>query len=230
MTRIPRLGGIAIAGLLPAIVALSLLSVTSVPNPEFRGKRISTWFDQLCLGVFRGTPAADGFPEAYDAFAQMGPEVVPYLVRQLSIDRSGRKERVMLWLKQQRITSPIMWYAIPPSSRRINAAVALGRMGKSAQAGVPALLEAWKNDIPDVKNNCVGAMAAILYGWSAGQETVGDGSVTEQEFERKVVSGAAERYPDVASALQIAFAAKRQLAEPNGGGNDAKPVSLRKAP
>ena len=231
MTRIQRLGGIALVGLLAAIVAFTLLNGTSAPNPEFRGRRISTWFDQLCSGMFSGSPAGDRFPEAYDAFTQMGPEVVPYLAWQLGNDRSQMKESVLLWLKQQRITGPLMQYAILPSSRRTYAAVALRRMGASAETAVPALLKAWKNDIPEVKINCVSAMAAILHAGRPGSETVdGLGAAKYREFERKVVLEAAERFPAMANALQISFPAKGQQAEANGGTNGIQPAGLRKTP
>lgn len=224
--RIKRKGvGLLIAGLGVGILVLILVVLPAPPNPEFQGKKISTWFDQLCSGVFSGTSRGDGFPEAYDAFARMGPDAVPYLVGQLSHRRSSTMEHVMLWLRKQPITRPFVKNAILPSSRRAYAAVALRRMGASAESAIPALMKAWKHDIPDVKVNCVSAMGAIIY-WNRPDLQLGEGMDTwaYQKFESKVVSDAARRFPELASALQIDLAAKQITAEQDGPANRSQPI------
>lgn len=220
MTLRRRQVGLVVAGMVAAILVLILATRTSVPNPEFQGKRISVWFDQLCSGVFSGSPRGEAFPEAYDAFTRMGPDAVPYLIRQLSRNRTGGLENVLLWLRQQTLTRPFMRNLILPSSKRAYAAVALRRMGASAEAATPALMEAWKHDIPEVKNDCVSAMAAILYRERPDlQMGVDMDTAMYQKFEARVVSAAAERFPEVASALQIDFGTKETIAEPDGPAN-----------
>jgi hypothetical protein len=102
--------------------------------------------------------------------------------------------------------------------------VALCRMGGSAEAATPALLEAWKRDIPEVKNDCVSAMAAILYGERPElQGGVGLEMSRYREFEAKVVSDAAGRFPEVTNALRIEFGAKPQIAEDDPA-NGSQPI------
>jgi hypothetical protein len=155
----------------------------------------------------------------------MGPDAVPYLIEQFKRDRSGRTEGFLLWLRQKSITQPFMKNAILPSSKRAYAAVALRRMGGSAELAIPALLEVWKNDIPEVKNDCVAAMAAILYGEHPElPDGVGLSMSKYREFEATVISDAARRFPEIADALQLDSDAKPQIAEPDGAASGSQPI------
>jgi hypothetical protein len=221
--------GIAIAGMAGAIfvciLVITLVARSFVPNPEFRGKRVSAWFDQLCSGVFSGTRKGESFPEAYDAFLQMGPEAVPYLTRELSRDRSGSIEKVLLWLRQKPITQPLMRNTILPSSSRTYAAVALRQLGGRAEAAIPALLEAWKRDIPDVKINCFSAMAAILF---PERKELRSGIDLDQasylRFEAGVISHATKRFPEIANTLRIKAEPTPRSAEPEDAANGSQPA------
>jgi hypothetical protein len=131
----------------------------------------------------------------------------------------------MLWLRKQPVTRPLVKNAILPSSRREYAAVALRRMGASAESAIPALMEAWKRDIPAVKVNCVSAMDAIIY-CNRPDLQMGDGidTPTYQKSESRIISDAARRFPKIASTLQIDVAAKEPIAEPDDPSSGTQPI------
>jgi len=183
------------------LVTLAFLCLTRshVPNPQFEGRPVSAWFNDLCSGVFGGTARGAGFANAYSAFTRMNSDVVPYLTNQLRFGRSGYTENVLLRLKRLSLTAPVVNSVILPSSRRAYAATALRQMGGAAASAVPALLEAWKHDQPDVAVGAVAALGAILYGKAP------DGMMLPEwkAFEAQVVSDAAKRCPEFARTLGI---------------------------
>lgn len=201
-----KLSGKTAAWLVSAIVLLGAavlyLAFTRVPDPGFEGRRVSAWFDDLCSGVFGGTPRAAKFNEAYHAFARMGSEAVPYLASQLRYGRSGQLERALLRLRNFSLTAPLVKFAILPSSRRQYAATALRQIGPLAEAAVPALMESWKRDSSAMRVESVAALAAIM------NMRIPEGAppVEWQAFEAKVIAEAATKNPAAASALGIVLA------------------------
>jgi hypothetical protein len=199
MTRAWRITLVALVALSGAVVIVTTCRQPS--NPVIQGKRVSVWHKELCYGVFGGRSKIDDrlFEEAYKAFSHMGAEAVPYLAAELQRLRSERLEQAFRWARKQSITRPLLRNTVGPTERRCYAAVALRQMGPSAVAAVPALLEAWKHDCPEVKLNCVHALASIMYGVAPEGMRLADAKV----FEAKVIADAAQRCPEVARDLGI---------------------------
>jgi hypothetical protein len=181
-----------------ALVGCFLL-FTRTNVPYHAGRPVSAWFDELCSGVFGGTPKAGGFDSAYAAFSQMKPDAVPYLTKQLRYDRSGIRQKILAFLRRHSIANRFATDFIWPPERRSYAAVALRQMGPSAEAAIPALLETWAHDAPDVKVNAVSALESILHGGSTDGASQGQW----RTLESAVIADAARRYPRVAVELGI---------------------------
>jgi len=100
-------------------------------------------------------------------------------------------------------------------------------MGGSAEAAIPALLQAWQHDIPEVRNDCVLALAAIL---DRERPELRSGVSLEmtryQEFEANVISDAARRFPEVAGALPIDAEAKPAIAGSDDPARGSHPIRL----
>lgn len=193
------------AALLAALMLVLSMAVPGVPDPVHQGKRVSVWFDQLCTGVFIGPRRMD-VGEAYEAFHQMGPEAVPYLVSRLDLDQSGRVEKALLWLRKYRVTAPLVNDVILPSSKRRYAQTALGAMGGSAVTAMPALLKNWTRESPSDRANCTAAIASILNALEPSPELQLKPVMMQAEalrFETAVIAEAVRRYPEVATTLQI---------------------------
>jgi hypothetical protein len=178
-----------------------LIAAFSARDPVVQGKRVSRWYSQLCYGVYGGRSKADNrlFVEAYAAFQQMGSEPVPYLSAKLHYIRSERVELAYRWAIKQPILRSLLRYTIGPTEKRTYAAVALRQIGPPAEAAIPALLEAWKHDCPEVKLNCLHAIASILYGAAPDGLSLVEG----KEFEAKVLAEAGRRYPAVVRDLGL---------------------------
>ena len=73
-------------------------------------------------------------------------------------------------------------------------------MGPKAEAAIPALLEAWAHDTPEVKINAVSALQSIL----RDGHTDGATPAEWQKLEASVVTEAARRYPKLAEQLGLA--------------------------
>jgi hypothetical protein len=187
------------ASLLLAIAGLIAWRIRHDTEPSYQGRRVSYWYDSLCSGVFGGTPRAQNFPAAYDAFSHMGPEVVPCLTQRLQYDRFGFRENIILHVRKvaplKRFTKTLIF----PTERRCYAAVALRQMGPKARTAIPALLEAWVNDNSKVKINAVSALEAIL----GHKPSDGLGAADWANLEKKIISEAAQEYPKDATRLGI---------------------------
>jgi hypothetical protein len=176
------------------------LALPKVPDPNFEGKKVSLWFNDLCTGVFVGPRRSPDFGAALKAFARMRPDAVPYLTHQLRFGRSGHLEKALLSLRKLNLTAPLFRNIILPSSRRMYAATALREMGASAEAAVPALLDAWNHDDgPNVKTGCVAALGAIFYGTAPKDMVLGDWKV----YESKVIAEASRRFPAAVSRFSV---------------------------
>jgi hypothetical protein len=167
--------------------------------PEHAGRPVSAWFGDLCSGVYGGTPKANGYVAAYDAFSVMETNAIPYLTQQLRYDRSGRQQKVVVYLRRYAVSKRLGDYLMWPTARRNYAAVALRQMGPKAEGAIPALLEAWVNDVPEVKVNVVSALESIL------GRTLTDGASQAEwkKVEAEVIAEAALRYPRAAEDLGI---------------------------
>ena len=106
---------------------------------------------------------------------------------------------VINYLRQHEVSRPLVADLIWPTERRNYAAVALRQMGSNAESAIPALLETWAHDVPEVKLNAVSAMESIL----RGRSTDGASQTEWKELESGVVAEAARRYPRVAVKLGI---------------------------
>ena len=167
--------------------------------PNHAGRPVSAWFQDLYSGVYGGTPKAEKFESAYTEFTRMETNVIPYLTKQLQYDRSGVRLEIVKILRRWSATKPFTANLTWPPEHRSYAAVALRQMGPRAEAAIPALLEAWANDAPEVKVNAVSALESIL----RGQNTDGASPAEWKKLESDVVTEAARRYPSVAEELGI---------------------------
>src|SRR5262249_48758606 len=122
-----------------------------------------------------------------------------YLTAELRYLRSERLEQAFRWAMRRPMIRPFLQNMVGPTEKRMYAAVALRQIGPPAADAIPALLEAWKHDCPEVQLNCLHAMASILYGAATDGMSLAEAKV----FKAKVVSEAAQRYPTVARDLQI---------------------------
>ena len=167
--------------------------------PDHAGRPVSVWFEDLCSGVYGGTPKASGFAAAYAAFSQMESNAIPYLTQQLRFDRYGLRQMIIGQLRQYAVCKPLTDILMWPTERRNYAAVALREMGPKAEAAIPALLEAWVNDATEVKVNAVAALESIL-----GREPSDGLSQSEwKKVESDVIAEAVGRYPKIAEDLGI---------------------------
>ena len=160
---------------------------------------MSRWFSDLCSGVYGGSPKAKGFGAAYAAFAEMGPEAVPYLAAQLQFDRSQFRETLLLFLRDNSLTQPLTVNAILPSEHRNYAAVALRRMGSGAESAIPAFLDTWAHGSMELRVNVVAALESILF----GRSTDGASPAEWRAIEAAAINEAVRRYPAVAAELRI---------------------------
>jgi hypothetical protein len=188
-----------VVGVACVILAGYFLLFNSPKDPNHAGRPVSAWFQDLYSGVFGGTAKAKGFAAGYAAFSQMEPEAVPYLTKQLRYDRSGIRQKTIVFLRRYSITKPLTRDMIWPPDWRSYAAVALRQMGKRAEAAIPALLETWAHDAPDVKLSAVSALEAILHGSFTG----GASSTDSRKIEAAIIAEAGRRYPKVAAELGI---------------------------
>ncbi len=200
-----RCFAIASAGAITLIMLSS--SRTHSNDPEFKGKRISAWFQQLC--------STNWFP-AEEAFSRMTPEAIPYVVGQLKYHSIS--DKAVCWLKQNPAASRFLKRVTEPTKRRCEAAAALRMMGPAAENALPALLAAWKLDpSADVRKNAVYALPPILK-----RRYPRDGGVPLSEwpkFEASMTAEAARRFPEVARRLGMAVPKKfsNHPVEPNRG-------------
>jgi hypothetical protein len=158
LVRIRRLTFWTLAGVAFFFVAQFVL------EPRFEGKRISVWFDELCTGVWSGSPEGERFGKAYEAFGRMdNPRVVAFLVGKVGFDRAGLMQKVIEAGLNQPLTAEAFKRIVLPEERRAYAAVALGVMGKQARGAVPELLRNYEKELSQkVRINLITALAAIL--------------------------------------------------------------------
>ena len=196
-------------------VAVLIIIARLPPNPVFRGKRISVWHRELCYGVYGGRSKHDDelFVESYNAFGLMGTNAVPYLAAELRYLRSQRVEEVFRCAQRQPIIRPLLRSAVGPTERRCYAAVALRQIGPRAADAIPALLETWKNDCPEVRLNCIYALASIMYGAAPAGMPLAEGKA----FKERVIIDAAKRYPVLARDLMIPVEISEATNTPNVG-------------
>lgn len=183
-------------------LAISLLLLGGPSNPEHDGRPVSAWFKDLCSGVYGGTPRASRFEAAYEAFSQMESNAVPYLTHQLRYDRSGHGQKLIAPFRQFAVSRPLANNLIWPTEVRNYAAVALRQMGPKAEAAIPALLDEWANDVPEVKISAVAALGSIL----GRKHTDGASPSKWKKLESEVIAEAVGRYPKLAEALGINLA------------------------
>lgn len=196
MNNATRKSGLLAIAALILIGSFLLLSPPAVPSHA--GRPVSAWFQDLCSGVFGGTPKAKGSASAYAAFTQVRADAVPYLTKQLKYDRSGIRLKIVQFLRQYSVTKRFAMDIGPPE-RRSYAAVALRRMGPKAEAAIPALLETWAHDSPDVKVSAVSALESILFDRTTESATQDQW----RKLESAVITEACRRYPKVAVELGI---------------------------
>jgi len=190
---------IGFVSLLSALAGLAVWLPHHHSEPVYQGRTVSYWYETLCSGVFGGTPAATGFQQAYDAFAHVGPEMVPYLTEKLRYDRAGVREMIIHVAKKVPCLRKLTKKIIIPTERRSYAAVALRQMGPKARTAIPALLEAWASDNTRVKINAVSALEAIL----GHKPSDGLRPADWQRLEKNIISQAAHECPKEAGRLGI---------------------------
>jgi hypothetical protein len=190
---------LALMGAITLGSAAYLLGFRRPSVPDYAGQPVSAWFEGLCSGVYGGSPKANRFSDSYAAFAEMEADAVPYLTQQLRYDKSGIRQKLIGHLRQYAVSRRFATNLIWPTERRNYATVALRRMGPKAEAAIPALLEAWATDAPEVKVNAVSALESIL----RGQYTDVASPAEWKRMESDVVTETARRYPSVAAGLGI---------------------------
>ena len=149
----------SLAGLVAVTTALVGLRHSS--DPQFEGKRVSAWFDQL----FSQECNSNNVPISYaaeGAFKRMTPEVaVPFLAAKLKHNPAW--DESLSWLKQNRFTRRFTRRLIAPADQRLTAASLLLVRGPAASNAVPALLVACKQDPSrKVRMQSVYTMAFVL--------------------------------------------------------------------
>lgn len=179
-----------------ALMALCLYRFGGDPDPVYSGKPVGRWFDDLCTGVWSGTPKGAPFAAAHLEFARMDSNAVPYLVSRLRYDRSGLLQRCLVQARKVSLGRQLTADAVFPADRRTYAVVALRQMGARAESSVPALLEAWRRDNDEVKLNVVYALETILLGRTTTRATPQEAA----KLEADVFAEVARRYPALASA------------------------------
>ena len=181
------------------VLALFLSLKGGGKTPQFEGRSLDAWYEDLCSGVYGGSPKASGFTVAYASFARMDSNAVPYLIKQLQYDRSGIRQKLIGYFRRYEFSKPFVANIVLPSERRGYAAVALREMGPKAEQALPALMEAWTMDVPAVKVNVVAALESIL----RGSHTDGASQADRRQLEAGLVREAAHRYPKVAQELKF---------------------------
>ena len=191
-------------GIVAAIIVVLSLAVL-LREPEYDGKPVSGWFHDLCVsgGLFLDLPhgkPASVFRTACVEFSKMNSNAVPYLVKQLRYDRSGRMEKLMFSLNHCRFTTGLTQGFVYPSERRNYAALTLGLIGTNAALAVPNLMEAWaKDDSREVKLSSVKALKLVLQNRVSCEQSATDPT----QFERRVIAEAARLYPREAAQLGL---------------------------
>jgi len=207
----------SLAGLVAVTTALVGLRHSS--DPQFEGKRVSAWFDQL----FSQECNSNNVPISYateGAFKRMIPEVaVPFLAAKLKYNPAW--DELLSWLKQNRFTRRFTRRLIPPADRRLTAASLLLVRGPAASNAVPALLVACKQDPSRrVRMQSVYTMAFVL------DRKPHNGGVLMSDwarFESAAIAAAAEHYPDTAQKLRISVQ-RNMISELGGAANRSQPI------
>jgi hypothetical protein len=172
--------------LLAGAAAAALLCLPILQHfrePVYQGRRVGAWFDDLCTGVFPGHDP-NGVGRAAVAFGRMDSNAVPFLLRQLSYDRSGRIERLELAARKVPLLAEVAQRLILPSSKRMYAAVAIQHLGTNAICALTPLVGDYEREPShDVRINIIVAMAHIVAvptreSWNPAEW---------QEFERTVL-------------------------------------------
>jgi len=183
-----------IAGLVFVVGVLFLLR-SGQRGPLYDGKRASVWLVELA----RTEGKSD---EAKRAFHEMGAQAVPYLVNELT-NKSAFRDRYVAF--KSKLPHPL--FVVTPSwnvphvnwQRRQYAATALGEIGPSAAAAIPALVEVVNQTEPMEFDRSTGAsggttyspksrMAAIRALWKIGPDS--------PVVVSTVVAAQQQKYPD----------------------------------
>lgn len=188
--------------ILPGLIGAGLLVVLflywfgGAPNPVHSGKPVGRWFDDLCTGVWSGSPKGAPFDAAYLEFSRMDSDAVPYLVSRLRYDRSGILEKCLMLVRKTSFGRDLTADVVLPADRRTYAIVALRQMRTRAESAVPALLEAWRQDNAEVRLNAIFALETILF----GKVTIHANPQESAKLESDVLAEVARRYPALAFA------------------------------
>lgn len=137
-------------------------AISGPPDPVYSGHRVSWWFRQLSSGTNGEPPLGTGFAVAYEAFARMDSDAVPFLTRQLASDPSGTRTRAINFLRRYPRLRPLIGHLSYPPEVREFASLALRRMGPRAESALPVLLDVWGRDQFDNRHEALLTVAAVL--------------------------------------------------------------------
>lgn len=149
------------------VVGLSIIPsfwkvISGPPDPVYSGHPVSWWFRQLSSGTNGEPPLGTGFAVAYEAFARMDSDAVPYLTRQLASDPSGTRTRAIDFLRRYPRLRPLISHLSYPPEVRESATLALRRMGPRAESALPVLLDVWGRDQFDNRLEALLTITAVL--------------------------------------------------------------------
>lgn len=150
-------------------VATVLFSVLLSREPEYQGKRMSAWFKQYCRTSQRFNQSnAEQHAEAAQALRAIGTNAVPFLLEEFydySPDSPLRTNVLTLCqidVQQIEALEVLLQYARDQTnSQRGFAIMSLGNVGPNAQAAIPVLVEAAREEDGRVWNIAATALVKI---------------------------------------------------------------------
>src|SRR6185503_8508223 len=135
--KAPRRRSLVAVGVTLVVAAAAVIGLTSGPdNPEYNGKNLSTWLDELsALGHPKDT---DPTTEQAKAIRAIGTNGIPWLLHDL-----GTKGNELYWRCNQVLKKQgIIKYRFPEAHDRLRrACLGFHALGESAASAIPDLLK-----------------------------------------------------------------------------------------
>jgi hypothetical protein len=168
-------------------------------QPVYEGNRIGAWFNDAALP---GNLASRSDPElirrkvaAWDAFARMDSNAIPFLVRMLQTPDSDLRRKGILLARDLDFLSPFTRRLILPDQKRRTAANALSGLQTRSKSSLPHLIAAFEKESDrDMKSVYLNAIAVIS---RAPPRQLNGDRTTEplDDYALRVMRHARQRYP-----------------------------------
>jgi hypothetical protein len=150
-----------------ALAVLWSLSGPSVPDPEYRGKKLSQWLRQT-TNVSYLYPGGGNFnmshltPQANEAILAMGTNAFPFLWRELTATDSPAKKRVISLLERQPIQALRLTPAETRRNRALEALEATEKLGTKMDPLVTPLLLRLHNPDGEIRAQTAYALQVLV--------------------------------------------------------------------